>query len=241
MPPQDSPLAFSSSTPSTIACGLHRELRGGLHEAALERGRGGHDLERRPGRLRGGEGDAGERADLARCAGRAPRRRRAGRRARSPRPPGGACRSWSRAVARRAAWRAPARALRRRSSPPGRPRRRCSNDLLEPGLPHRPVLAGSRARRGRAAPRRSPGAPSARRSSRRCPRAARCATVAGPSREHLAVAATGCVARLGGRLARVSRSPGPQLGEHEPRATRPPARRTPGSAWRRGERRTRAS
>ena len=48
-----------------IACDLDREVRGRLHQAVLERGRGGHDLEGRAGGLRGREGDAGERPDLA--------------------------------------------------------------------------------------------------------------------------------------------------------------------------------
>ena len=65
-PPQDSPWAFWSSTPSIVRRGLDRELRPRLDDAGLERARERDDLERRAGRLGGGERDAREPEHLAR-------------------------------------------------------------------------------------------------------------------------------------------------------------------------------
>ena len=140
VPPHSSPLAFSSSTPSISARLSTGKLVRGLDQPVLERGRGCHDLERRARRLGRRERDAGQRPDLARCAGPARRRRRAGRRARSPRPPaacvsiveraGGAGRG---ADARQHPRPAPA------GSPPGTPRHLSSKMPLEPGAADRRV------------------------------------------------------------------------------------------------------
>ena len=101
------------------------------------------------------------------------------------------------------------------SSPPGRPRRRCSNASSSPLCPTGQSARESARVEAPSAPRGSPGPPSGPRSSPRCPRAARSAPAPGLA-EHLAVAER-IVARFGGRLARLSRSPRRSSGTHEPR------------------------
>ena len=128
---------------------LHRELGARVHDARLERRRGGHDLEGRARRLGGREGDPGQRPDLPVAgvergdAAEAPGQRR------SRPPPGGACRSWCapargpRAAAR-ASTRSPGQQLARPGARPGGPRTRARARSGPPAS-----RAGSRARRGR--------------------------------------------------------------------------------------------
>ena len=185
--------------------------RGRLHEAALERGGGGHDLERRA-RAAAGRRTRCRRARGPRpCAGRAPRRRRAGRPAPSPRPPGGPCRSWC------ATRRARARLGARQHAPAGQQlaARAARAALLEARararLPHRPVRREAARVEGEPLLGRSP-APSGPRSSRRARRAARCARSPAPGRAPCR-RATRSVARLGGPAAPLERSPGPSPGK----------------------------
>ena len=117
---------------------------------------------------------------------------------------------------RRAAWRAPARASPGDQLAAGAAAQPLLEHPLEPGLPDRPVRAGTRARRAACRSAGVSWAPSGPRSSPRCPRAARSAPAPAPRRAPCR-RASGCVARVGGRLARVSRSPRRSSGEHEPR------------------------
>ena len=206
VPPQNSPFAFSSSTPSMIAWRLHGELRRGLHEPALERGGGGHDLERRPGRLRGREGDARRGRGSRRYAGRGRRRRRAG-----PRAPTTAA-SWRRvsivvriAWSPGAAWRAPARARPPRARRPGA---RAAAPRRPPRAPTaRPASrAGSRARRAPGAPPPSPRAPCGPAIESAIPTSGEVRDGAWPSARTLP-SCERSVARTGGALMRESRSP----------------------------------
>ena len=231
LPPQDSPFAFSSSTPSMVACGLHGELGRGLDEPLLERRGGGHDLEGRARaageprtRCRRGRGSR-------RCAGRA-------RRCRRSRPASadhgrlleaGVDRGPHR-LRRRAAARGRARGVPAQQLAAGPAAQALLERLLEAALAHRPVAAGSRARR---APPRSSArllglhAPGDRVGDR--PRAARSVRPAGPSASTLP-SRDRSVARSGGALSRVRRSPVAQLGEHQPRLASPPARRSTGTS-----------
>ena len=154
LPPQDSPFAFSSSTPSIKARGLHGELVARLDGPRLERGGGRDDLEGGPGRLGRRERDARPARGSRRCGRRARRRRRAVPPARPPPPAAGGCRSW---CARRFAGRGPAlraRAPPASSSPPGLPGQLGPRRRARGRSARRACRAGSRARRARRALRR---------------------------------------------------------------------------------------
>ena len=204
--------------------GLDREPVAELDLFVLQRGRGGHDLERGARRLGRREGDAGQRADLARCGRRAPRCRRAGRPARST---AASCRRRvdrrphrrRRARRERASTRGPASSVppgnpstcvwSARSSPELPDRRVAREAAGEEAAPHSAVVAGRHGARDRGADARG-----RRRGSGPGPRPAPCRP-----RDRIR-------ARSGGSARRVSRSPPRRPGNTSSGAQSTPPRST---------------
>ena len=239
MPPQNSPLAFSSSTPSITACVSTGNSVDGFTRPSSSAAVAVTILNVEPGGCGAENAMPAERAHLAVArverghAAEAPRQRR------SRPPPGGACRSSSRRRRTRAALPARARALPATSSPPGRPRSRFSKTCSRPLCPTGQSAGKPRANSAARSAARLLRLHAARRSSRRCPRAARSSTSPGPAASTLP-SRERSVARTGGSAVAAEPLAGAQLGEHEPRRPARRGRPRPARAGRRGGSRTRA-